>query len=768
MEEKPKTYKIEIEGVVQGVGFRPFIYNLAIELKLKGFVRNTKKGVSIEVTGFKDNLETFLKKVETSSPPLSLIKSIFFVESNLKDFNTFEIIASSEKEESNIFLSPDVSVCNDCLSDFSDITSRYYQYPFVNCTNCGPRFSIILDYPYDRKNTTMGSFVMCPQCEKEYKDISSRRYHAQPISCQYCGPTYKLYDNNLREVHCPDIFTKASELLSEGYIIAVKGVGGYHLVLSATNIATVKKLRERKKRDRKPFAMLFRDIELVKEYAYVSTYEEEVLKGKEKPILLLKKKKEICQGDSQLISGNSPYYGVMLPYAPFHHLLLDKNPILICTSANISGEPIVFKEEDLARITSLADYFLIHNRDIERFVEDSVVKVIETPFQENDYVKILFRKSRGYAPSPLFLKRSFNKKIMALGADLKSTISILKDDALVQSQYIGDLSDYESYIAYQKAIEDTKRIYDFEPDIYVCDIHPNYLSTRFAEKLSKDKPLFKVQHHKAHIASVCLENNFFEEPVVGIALDGTGYGEDGMIWGGEVFLGSLMEGFKRVGHLSYIPFPFGDVAVKDPERSYLCYLYSIGIVDERLFHILSVNTRNNIGTLKKIIDASKIYTSSTGRFFDCVSYLLGFRKKISFEGEAAVELENLIYKKFSLDSALGIYPYNLTVDEPYIIDVKEILKNLFKDFLEGVEKELISLKFHLTLVAAFTEVAKTLCKNYSIKKIVLSGGSFQNSYLLYNFIKQLKEAGLTPYINKYSPPNDACISVGQGALTINS
>ncbi|MCX7991915.1 MAG: Sua5/YciO/YrdC/YwlC family protein, partial [Proteobacteria bacterium] len=398
MEEKSKTFSIEIEGVVQGVGFRPFIYNLAKELNLTGFVRNTKKGLQIEITGPEAKLNSFIERIKTNPPRLSIIKNLVYSEKDSKYLNYFEIIESVEGKESNIFLSPDISVCSDCEKDFFDIESPYYKYPFVNCTNCGPRFSIILDYPYDRKNTSMKKFPMCPSCEKEYYDISSRRYHAQPISCHKCGPQFKLYDKFLNEIITENIFEELTTLISNGNIIAVKGVGGYHLILSATDKNAVQRLRELKKRDRKPFALLFKDINLVRKFAYLSDYEEEVLKGKERPILLLKKKKGLIEGDFDPISGHSPYYGVMLPYTPFHFLILEKNPILICTSANISGEPIVYREEDLKRIENIADYFLIHNRDIERFVEDSVVKIIETPFLEGKYQKIFFRKSRGYAP----------------------------------------------------------------------------------------------------------------------------------------------------------------------------------------------------------------------------------------------------------------------------------------------------------------------------------------------------------------------------------
>lgn len=766
MEEREKTYLIKVEGVVQGVGFRPFIYHLANFYNLKGFVKNTKNGVELEITGALENIKNFLESIKKESPPLSIIKEIKALQIDYKDFKNFQIIQSDSGIESNVFISPDISICDECERDFYHKESRFFRYPFVNCTNCGPRFSIILDYPYDRKNTTMKVFSMCEECEGDYKNITSRRYHAQPVSCSKCGPHFKILDKDLREIEIDDPFSYVSKLIEEGNIIAVKGIGGYHLVLDGTRGETIKRLRERKKRDRKPFALLFRDIEIVSKYAEINSYEEEVLKSKERPIVLLKKKKNIINENPDPISGNSPYYGVMLPYAPFHYLLLQKTPILICTSANISGEPIVYREEELKRLSSIADYFLVHNREIVRFVEDSVAKVFVAPFFENNHSTFLFRKSRGYAPSPLFLKRSFSKNILSFGGDLKATISILKKDSLIQSQYLGDLMDYQSYESYIKTYEDFKKIFQFEPDGYICDLHPAYLSTRFAEEISSGKKLLKVQHHKAHIASVCLENDIYEEPVIGIALDGTGYGEDGMIWGGEVFLGSLEDGFRRAGHLGYMPFPFGDIAVKEPQRSYLSYLFSVDISDERFYEVFDDNIKKHIEILKKAVKESKTLTSSLGRLFDCVSYLLGFRRRVSYEGEAAIELENLIHKRFSVKDDLGIYNFNIEEGEVFIIDTKEIIKNVFTDWVRGVEGDIISIKFHLTIVSAFIEVAKLLSKKYGISRVALSGGAFQNSYLLYNFVKRIKESNLNPLINRYSPPNDACISIGQCALGI--
>ncbi len=763
MEEK-ESLRIEVSGVVQGVGFRPFLFNLSEKYNIKGIVRNTKKGVEIVVTGSKRAVSSYLEELKNSPPPLAIINQIEIQKIDSFDFKDFSIAPSFSGDSSNIYLSPDVAVCRDCKEDFFSPSSRFYKYPFVNCTNCGPRFSIIRDHPYDRKNTTMSVFEMCPACEAEYKNIRSRRYHAQPISCEVCGPVYKLLNKDFKEIKVANIFDEVNGLLKKGSIIAVKGVGGYHLILDATNLEAVLTLRERKKRDRKPFALLFRDEELLKEYVEINHHEKQILNSKEKPIVLLKKKKNIIATDPDPIAGSSPYYGVMLPYAPFHYLMLEKIPILICTSANISGEPIVYKDMDIERLKDLADYFLVHNREIVRYVEDSVVKVIEIDLPDRQSIELLFRKSRGYAPKPLFLTKSFSKKIMGLGSDLKATVSILKNDSLIQSQYIGDLADYESYESYLETIEDFKKIFEFEPDLYVCDLHPNFLSTSHAHEIAANKDLIMVQHHKAHIASVCLENNIFDEPVVGIALDGTGYGEDGMIWGGEIFYGSLKEGFNRAGKLSYKPFPFGDSAIKDPEKMFLSYLLSSKFEDERLLNQLSEPSRANIGAFSKAVSQSKVLTSSLGRLFDCVSYLLGFRKKVSYEGEPAQELENLIYKKFELKDWYGAYDISFNETNPYEIDVNQILIDIFSDFLSDADRSVISIKFHSTVVHAFMLVVEKLSKEKGCKKIIFSGGSFQNSYLTYHFFKKSHELGLTPLINRFSPPNDACISIGQCAL----
>ncbi|MCX7770848.1 MAG: carbamoyltransferase HypF [Proteobacteria bacterium] len=758
--EKKSCFLILVEGIVQGVGFRPFIYNLALSYKLKGYVRNTLKGVEIEVCGILSDLHKFIEDIRIKHPPFAIIKSIKIEEITYRDFQDFHIESSQSLDKEKIFILPDIGICKSCEEEFRDKKNRFFKYPFITCTDCGPRYSIIQRYPYDRINTTMSSFYMCDECRKDYTKVSSRRFHAETISCYNCGPKYFIFDNSMKKVETDDIWGFVNGLLKEGKIIAIKGIGGYHLVLDAKNYEALKKLRERKRRDRKPFALMAKDLKIVEEYCLITEEERLLLTSAQKPIVLLKKKKNIFNEDD-LIAGSSPYYGVMLPYAPVHFHLIEQFPLLVCTSANISGEPIVYVEDELDRLNSLADYFVVHNREIVRFVEDSVIKVEEI---NNRVIKILFRKSRGYAPLPIFLKKTSNNKIIGLGGDLKATVSILKEDVLIQSQYLGDLGDYNSYLGYKECIRDLQDLFMFNPEIYVCDLHPGYISTNFAEELSKGKKLFKVQHHKAHIASVILEKGWFDENVLGIALDGTGYGEDGQIWGGEIFIGNLKDGLIRVGGLSYMPFPFGDRAVKEPERTFLAYFLASEIDEEKIRKSL-VDSKiiENYEAIKKIVKNSKVYASSTGRLFDAVSFLLGFKKSVSYEGESAIELENLIYKSFEVKDFEKRYKINiLKEDNRLLFDVKSLLWQVFFDYERGLDNSFISLCFHSALVEGLSEIAKYYLENYGIKRIALSGGSFHNQFLLYHFFKTF-EGQYEIAINEYSPPNDACISVGQCA-----
>lgn len=762
--------KILVEGVVQGVGFRPFIYNLARTYNISGFVRNTKAGVEIEAVGQENDLERFVSDITKNPPSLAKIKQVI-----VKDLcrtegghpiyaKEFSIVNSFSSEEKSIFLSPDASICGDCKDDFYNEKGRYYRYPFVNCTNCGPRFSIIEAYPYDRINTTMRKFTMCNNCRAEYTDINSRRYHAEPISCKDCGPIYRMMDNSFKEITTDNLFETVRYLIKIGSIIAMKGIGGYHLVCDGENKNAVKKLRQRKLRDTKPFAVMLKDIDIVKKYCYCSIEEENVLKGKESPVVLLKQKSGVMCDDMRfLISGSSPNLGVMIPYAPYQYLLMEDFDILVYTSANISGEPIVYRDDELKRLTTIADYFVVHDREIVRFVEDSVVKLILYNARQ---IPILIRKSRGFAPSPLFLKKNSELQILGMGSDLKSTISFIKEDVLIQSQYLGDLADYLSFEDYKRTIADFKKFFVLKPDLIACDLHPSYLSSQYAELVAGEEiKILKVQHHKAHIASVALEEGWFCDDFIGIAFDGTGYGEDGAIWGSEVFAGSLKKGFERLGHLSYVALPFGDTAIKNPEKSAFSYYAFLDLLDDELLSIFSNQTKENVKELLHFVKRSPLLTSSTGRLFDAVSFLLGFRRQIGYEGEPAIELENMIYKRFSLEDDIGSYEYQLIEDSgKLLVNTGLLLKQIIQSFKSGEDFSNIAIKFHSTLVAAFIEVVKHIRDMRRLDKVALSGGSFQNSYLTYHVIKQLEKEGFQWAINRYSPTNDACVSMGQCAI----
>lgn len=756
--------KIIIDGVVQGVGFRPFVYSLAKKYGICGIVRNIKGGVELEICGEDEAIKNFVSDIEKKPPRLAIIKNILIENiNNTKDYRDFNIASSLSGDDRNIFLSPDVAVCEECKKEFFEKEGRYYLYPFVNCTNCGPRFSIITASPYDRVNTTMSKFKMCENCYSEYTDISSRRYHAEPTSCTNCGPEYKMFDSEFKEVVTDDIFETARYLIKIGKIIAVKGVGGYHLVCDAINSDAIKTLRLRKQRDTKPFAVMFKNLEILSKYCFCSEIERALLTGKESPIVLLKQKKGVLEHETlSLLSGTSPYIGAMLPYAPYQFLLLQDFDMLVFTSGNISGEPIVYRDEDAKRLKSIADYFLVHNREIVRFVEDSVVKILD------DKTNILIRKSRGYAPLPLFLKKRSSDQILAFGGDLKSTVSFVKDDVLIQSQYLGDLADYLSYEDYKKAIEDFKNFFLLEPDIFVCDLHPGYLSSQYAEELAKnDIKLLKVQHHKAHIAAVALEKDWINEDIIGIALDGTGFGEDGAIWGSEVFIGSLRNGFNRYAHLSYTAFPFGDTAIKEPQKSAFSYLAYHGLIKKELLSTFSEDIQKNYQYLSDFVLKSKLFISSLGRLFDTVSYLLGFKRKIGYEGEAAVELENLIYQQYSITDVSEGYSCKLFENgDEILIDTKALLTAVVEDLFAGTTYPTISIRFHSSLLDVFMKIAIKIRDEKGINKVAMSGGSFQNSYLLYHFIKRLIDAGFEYGINQYSPPNDACISVGQCAMAV--
>lgn len=735
-----KAYKLRIWGIVQGVGFRPFIYRLAKSLNLRGWILNSTGSVQILIQGEEKDLEKFMELLLKEAPPLSRIEGIEKEEIEVEEISDFKILESKEDIGFN-FISPDIAICEDCLREMRDPKDRRYNYPFINCTNCGPRYTIIEDLPYDRDKTTMKIFEMCEECYKEYHDPSSRRFHAQPISCYNCGPQIWIYGEESK-----DLFKRISEYLDEGKILAIKGIGGFHLACDATQDDTVRKLRERKKRPSKPFALMMKDIETIKEYCFVSEEEEKILKSKQSPIVLLRIKdlKDI----SPLVAPGNNYLGVMLPYAPYHHLIFDhfKKP-LIMTSGNLSDEPIVKdNEEAMERLKNIADIFVFHNREIKHRIDDSVV------FVENKEVQII-RRARGYAPDPVKIPIKL-KPTLALGGELKNTFSLGKENYVFMSPHIGDLKDKETLEVYEETIQEYIRLFKIEPEILVHDLHPQYLSTDLAQRFKKYMEVRAIQHHKAHFYSLLLDREITED-IICFTFDGTGYGEDGKVWGGEVFVGNIEE-IKRVAHFKYFPIVGGDIAIENPRKIALSYI--IKNFPEDTDKILP-----NIDELEKNVtkillerEENIFYTSSCGRIFDLVSALLGIRERIDYEGQAAIELE--MHAMESKEESY--YPFRLVENEILEIDVLPSIEKIIKE-KNKKDKRDIARKFHNTVSQIIIALSEIFREEYKINKIGFSGGVFQNRLLLETTIPILKERKFEVYTHQKVPTNDGGISLGQ-------
>jgi len=744
--------KINIHGAVQGVGFRPFIYRLATEMNIKGFVLNSSAGVWIEAEAEKDILDSFLFKIEKEKPKAAIVNSMEFSFLDPINFSTFEIKKSDDNEEKTTLILPDIAVCDDCLEEMFNPSDRRYKYPFINCTNCGPRFSIIESLPYDRPNTSMKEFEMCEDCKREYVDPLNRRFHAQPIACPNCGPHIELWDNNADKVSSHDeALLQTIGFINDGKIIALKGIGGFQLLVDASNSIAVAELRKRKKREEKPFALMFPNLEQVKLFCEVSVFEERLLKSAEAPIVLLKRKNN-NKLISEFIAPNNPYLGVMLPYSPIHHLLLKElNSPIVATSANISEEPIVIDEnEALQKLKEIADYFLVNNRNIVRHADDSIVRIVMGR-------EMVTRRARGYAPLPLSLQSNNSKIILAVGGHLKNTVSFKVDSNIFSSQHIGDLSTFESINTFEKVINNFQLVYGKSPDLVVSDLHPEYVSTKFANDNFKN--VLQIQHHEAHIAGCILENQV-EGNVLGISWDGTGYGYDGNIWGGEFFHFTENE-VKHIGRFRNFFLPGGDVAIKEPRRSAIGLLYKI--FGDKIFNsnyeFLKSFTESELNTihqmLKKKINTR--ITSSVGRLFDAVSAILNINHKMSFEGQAAMMLE------FSTISNIeDFYPFEFLSKEITIIDWQQIVLDILTDINGNISKEIIATKFHNTMAEIIVKFAEQKEK----KKIALSGGVFQNAYLLEKTIKKLQENNFKPYWHQRIPTNDGGISVGQIAMVL--
>lgn len=758
--------KIEINGIVQGVGFRPFIYSLATQHHLNGFVLNNTKGVVIEVEGEKPSIESFISSIKDGLPPISRIEAMGVKNLPPVGYENFSIKPSLSSGKRAVIISPDIATCEKCLEELFDEKDRRFTHPFINCTNCGPRFTIIKDIPYDRKMTTMEKFKMCPICQAEYDNPSNRRFHAQPNCCPECGPEVKLIElkgDIPEEINRDNPLEKTAQQLSTGSIVAIKGLGGFHLACDATNQSAVLRLRAGKQRNEKPFALMAKDMDTIRTFCNMDKEEETLLLSVRRPIVLLKKKKENHLPVAEGIARNQNYYGVMLPYTPLHHLLFYFNSpsLLVMTSGNLREEPIIYKDKDaFSRLSKIADYFLSHNRKIHIRCDDSVTRI----FLRNE---TLVRRARGYVPEPIALPFECKGNILSCGAELKNTFCLTKGNYAFLSQHIGDLENLETLQSFEKGIEQFKHLFSIEPRVIAYDMHPEYLSTKYAKRLSlkhPDIPTVPIQHHYAHIAS-CMAENGITDKVIGIAFDGTGYGTDGKIWGAEFLIADL-ENSKRVGHLRYIPMPGGEMAIKEPWRMAVSYLYDTygdGFTDLGLESVKKI-PREKRELVKKMISQgiNSPLTSSMGRFFDAVSAMLSICMKNNYEAQAAIELEMAIKEKEEREEQ---YKYSI-MDENglLIIDTKELVRGIVEDIKGASSTSFISSKFHNTIVEIITDISNKLRKRFGLNKIALSGGVFQNMFLLNKTVKGLQKNGFSLYTHHRVPTNDGGISLGQAAI----
>lgn len=767
---------IQITGIVQGVGFRPYIYRLAKQFQLTGWVKNTSAGVEITVNGHPKDIEEFEVQLPLQAPPLAKIDRITSQPVSQDHFTDFQILESQTIETAFIPISPDYSICGDCVRELFDPSDRRYLYPFINCTNCGPRFTIINDIPYDRPNTTMSGFPMCGECAEEYHNPLDRRFHAQPVACPVCGPHVWLEnkDSSLildQNVEDWKIFQAVQAQLLAGKILAIKGLGGFHLACDALNSHAVNILRERKRRVDKPFAVMMADIETVKQHCIITEAELEILNSRERPIVIVPRKP-----DSAIAEGVAPHQstiGVMLPYTPLHYMLFynyaqrsyTNHPlkVLVMTSGNRSEEPIA-TDNELAheQLDELADSYLMHDRPIYIRCDDSVTRVFQFPSGKTQLYPI--RRSRGFAPNPIRLDWEL-PQILACGAELKNTFCLTRDNYAFLSHHIGDLENYETYLSLTSGIEHYEKLFRITPEIVTCDKHPNYLSTRYAHQLAENDHLtiIPVQHHHAHIASCIAENNWVEDkPVIGVSFDGTGYGDDGAIWGGEFLIASYSK-FERYAHLQYFPLPGGDRSIRYPARIALSYLYHHGVNwSEELasYSSLCVEERQ---LLKSQLDhqINLVMTSSMGRLFDVVAALLDIRQKINYEGQAAIELESIADNREKES-----YPYLFEKGEQALeIDVFPMILQILKDIqTKAIPSSLISARFHNTIAEITLRICQRIYQERGIKTVALSGGVWQNITLLSRTITLLENAGLNVLIHQFVPTNDGGIALGQAVI----
>ncbi len=752
-----KLAKISVRGVVQGVGFRPFVYRLAQEYNLKGWVRNTSGNVEIEVEGDGESLEKFLSDLEAKAPPMARLEKVEVAFHSAKGYTDFKIYRSLSQKGKYQLVSPDIATCEDCKQEVFSPADRRFRYPFTNCTNCGPRFTIIEDIPYDRPLTTMREFKMCPECQQEYDNPLDRRFHAQPNACPKCGPSLELVDSDGGSIECHDVIKEASALLKAGKVLALRGLGGFQLACDATSEEAVHLLRARKKRPTKPLAVMAATLADVDKHCLVSDEERKLLQSPQCPIVLMRWK----HSSSDIFPAVAPklkYLGVMLPYTPLHHLLLREAGLpLVMTSGNLSEEPIAKdNDEALRRLRGIADYFLFHNRDIYARYDDSVYLVEDEPRA--------IRRARGYAPYPILLPIE-SKQILACGAEENNTFCLTKDEHAFISQHIGDVENEETLEHFENTIGFYKRLFRVEPEVIAYDMHPEYLSTKYALRVGQELGLkmVPVQHHHAHIVS-CLVENRVKGPVIGVAFDGTGYGADGTIWGGELLLADWRS-FQRVGRLEYVPLPGGAVAIKKPYRMALSYLYTLLGEDLSLEGLpLSKLNPGEVDIVKQQIKRgiNSPLTSSAGRLFDGISALAGVRGEIDYEAQAAIELEMLAPDESGEERA---YPFSIVEEQGIkVVKLGELISTVVQDIRDRIPAPVISVKFHRTMAQIVVEMCKAIARESGINEVALSGGVFQNRLLLKLAVSALHKEGFTVLTHRLVPCNDGGVSLGQAMV----
>jgi len=744
--------QIDVAGIVQGVGFRPYIFRLAQTRNLAGTVRNTAAGVSIEIQGDEDAVASFVSTLPVEVPPLARIEKLAVRELKVQEGSSFCII-ESQTGESQTLISPDIAVCQDCLRELFDQNDRRYLYPFINCTNCGPRFTIVAGVPYDRRSTSMASFAMCPNCQAEYDNPLNRRFHAQPNACPVCGPHVELWDCEGKSLP-GDPIALAIEALRTGGIVAVKGLGGFHLAADALNASAVKLLRERKRRIEKPFAIMVRDSRAAQRFCQLSHEARKLLESIERPIVLLPRT-ENYEIPESIAPGNSEL-GVFLPYTPLHHILFEQGGFaaLVMTSGNQSEEPIAIDNlEAIQRLNGLADCFLVHNRDILLRCDDSVVR----PSREGTHH---LRRSRGYVPVPVFLKKA-QPSILAVGGELKNTVCLTRDTHAFLSQHIGDLENIEGQGFFEEAIHHLKKILEITPSAIACDMHPDYFSTKWAKQ--QGVPVIEVQHHHAHIAS-CMAENHLEGSVIGIALDGTGYGTDRRVWGGEVLISSYAD-FERFAHLEYVPLPGGERAIREPWRmavSHLTQCYGAKFWDIEIPFINQLNKTRTLALCRMMErDINSPVTSSCGRLFDAVAALVGVRQQVNYEAQAAIELQMTIRGGTDTSS----YPFSFEYEDGrWVIGTSSLFDSVISDIEGHVPTGVISQRFHNGLIEAFGDAAVRARNERGLNRTCLSGGSFNNTYLADGLKAKLEKLGFEVFVQRQVPCGDGGLSLGQAMI----